>query len=103
MFLSMTCKFCELTAQKMTIILGNNDIQGNVYIVFFGDEEKLAKFWKDSKSKKFPYKIIDADLFFQLSGTNLPAVYFINKGTIEKKAGYRDLFDNDVTDFFGGK
>lgn len=102
-FFSPKCKFCKLSARKMSIISDKNNYESGIYYLFFGEEEQLDGFWEESKSKQFPYKIIPPDSFFKISGYNLPAILFIEDSLVVNKVSYRDLFDNDVIDFFDSK
>lgn len=102
-FFSMSCKFCKLAAQKIAIMMKNNQISPDVFYVFVGEEENLDQFWKVTKSPVMNYKILQPDTFFSLSGSSLPAIYYIDKGIVVKKVGYRNLFEPDFLEFFKEK
>ncbi|GAB4449085.1 MAG: hypothetical protein OHK0036_05550 [Bacteroidia bacterium] len=102
-FFSTTCKFCAFTAKKITLFQKNYNIQLPVYYVFWGDEKTLKIFWEKSESFQFPYQIVYPDVFFTLSGNQLPAVYFLENGIIKAKHGYRTMDDKDILQFIQSK
>ena len=99
-FFSMGCKFCQMAAHKISISVTKSKSDFPIYYVFYGNKENLKIFWKNSKSKKFPYKIINTGLFFSYSGNSLPSIMFIENEKIKKHVGYRALDDKMIYDFF---
>jgi hypothetical protein len=99
-FFSMHCKICKLSAQKISIIHKKLNSNFPVFYVFFGEEKDIDTFFKNSKSIKFPYKIVPIKDFFQLSDKQLPIIYFLEDGVIKNKVGYRNIFRKDIEEFF---
>ncbi|RME16915.1 MAG: hypothetical protein D6799_04435 [Bacteroidetes bacterium] len=102
-FFSTTCKFCAFSAKKITLFQKNYHINLPVYYVFWGDEASLKTFWEKSESFRFPYQLAQPDVFFALSGNQLPAIYFLENGIIQAKHGYRTLDDKDLLSFISKK
>lgn len=100
-FFSTTCKYCAYASKKITSVQTNYHIQLPVYYIFWGDENTLKIFWEKTKSYRFPYQFAKPDVFFSLSGNQLPAIYFLQDGKIMAKHGYRTLDDKDILDFIG--
>jgi uncharacterized membrane protein YphA (DoxX/SURF4 family) len=99
-FFSMTCKYCKLSAQKIAIMLKNNHINSEIFYAFVGEGKDIEQFWKEGKTPVMNYKILPPDTFFSLSGLSLPAIYYIDKGIVVKKVGYRNLFESEFVEFF---
>ena len=100
-FFSMKCKFCRLTASKVTTLSEKMDLENNIAYVFFGNPAGLPEFWEESHSQKFEYEFVPIEDFFKASGKNLPAVYFVEDGVVKEKYGYRTLEEKNVRAFFG--
>ncbi len=102
-FYSLACKYCKLSAKKMTAI--NNSMGKNLPIlyVFLGKEENLNAFWEETESEKFPYKFLTSKNFLSLSGPSLPSIFLVKDGNIIANYGYRDITDKEVRDLLSDK
>ena len=103
-FMSLTCKFCKLAAKKITII--NKNLDGNlpIFYVLGGSEKYLETFWEESNSEKFPYLLLQPSnenniIFFNLSGSVLPSIYFLEDGIVKKKVHFENLEQSIIEDF----
>lgn len=100
-FYSMKCKYCRMSAKKLSLI---DDRLGNVLDIkyfFYGHAENMAQFWEKSKSNKYEYFIIDPLSFFNISDPGLPTIFLIEDGKVVEKLGYRTLTDYSIVDFWG--
>ncbi len=98
-FYSTGCQFCKMANTKLSLFSERHNLPDNVFVFFFGQEESIQEFWEETNSKGFPYKILPPAEFFTLGGNRLPSIFFINNQKIEHHCLYRDLFEEDVTDF----
>jgi len=100
-FLSLRCKFCRYTAMKLAIISREQAKSIPLYFVFWdlSSNDALIDFHKRTKSEKVPYKLLPEEKFLSLSGSNLPAIFFLENGIIKKKTGFRDMNPIEVIDF----
>lgn len=98
-FFSMHCRFCKLSARKLTIIEKRLERNLPVSYIFFGNKEDMEQFWKESRSKKYPYKVINAELFFKLAGNKLPAIYLLEEGKVKNKFGFPELKEEKIRSF----
>jgi len=96
---SVGCKYCQLAARKITAIDGLLEKDVDILYFMLGSEDKMDMFWEKSKSKKFPYAIVSFIDFFNVSDNKLPTIFYINNGIIEKKVGFRTLFEDEVKEF----
>ncbi|GAB4303009.1 MAG: protein tlpB [Marinilabiliales bacterium] len=100
-FFSPTCKYCRLAAKKMNVIVKNNNLPLNVFAVFpEGSEEYLSDFFKETNSGNIPYSFLPVSDFFRIAGTSVPSIYFIKSDSVVLHTGYRNLFEEDVVNFF---
>ncbi|MBC8045887.1 MAG: DoxX family protein [Fimbriimonadaceae bacterium] len=99
-FFSLQCKYCQLTASKISVLAERYHLEDNVYYVFYGDEKYLESFWNGSHSKQFAYKIIPVQNFFRVSGPHLPAVYLFNNGKVIKKFSNDSFDETEISNFF---
>jgi hypothetical protein len=104
-FLSPQCKFCKYAALKLSIIHREQNEPFPLYIVFWDvpDKKALGKFHSLSKSDKIPYKLLPERTFLTLSGSSLPAIFFLEDGIIKKKTGFRTMKPEEIIEFLGLK
>ncbi len=98
-FFSMGCKFCKLTARKLSVIDDQFDADLPIYFFFFGEESRLEKFMIDSRSNPYPHGFLPTQSFFNYSGNKLPAVFLLENGKIHYKLGFRELDGNQIIEF----
>lgn len=89
-FMSLTCPHCRIAAKKFRLIKKNNP-ELPIYFVLNGDKEKLKPFMEDTKADNIPYSFALGKAFVQLSGTNLPRIYYLNNSIVVKKVDYFEL------------
>lgn len=100
-FFSTSCRFCRYSAKKLSLIQKNFRDTLPIYYVLWGTEDSMQEFWEETQSYKFPYQLVEADIFFPLSGNQLPAIYFLENGIVAKKLTYRGLNEQEVIQFLG--
>lgn len=98
-FLSTSCPFCRLAAQKTGIMNQKIMISEDVLFVFTGKEDQVASFLTETESTAFNAVFLPPDQFFPLSGKHLPSIYFLENGKIVKNFGYRGIFQKDFESF----
>ncbi len=99
-FLSTSCKYCLLAAQKISVIANRTRTHEHIVFVFAGGEDKLESFWEKSHSLRFNYTVIEAAEAGKITHGRLPLVLFTDKGIIISKSTYRGLSENLFNDFF---
>lgn len=99
-FLSTSCKYCLLAAQKISVIANRTRTHEHIVFVFAGGEDKLESFWEKSHSLRFNYTVIEAAEAGKITHGHLPLVLFTDKGIIISKSTYRGLSENLFNDFF---
>lgn len=98
---SVTCPYCELAANKISVMANKYGFENNIIYLFTGDINKLETFWEASNSDKFTYTFLDQKDFFQIAGPGVPTIYLLENGIIKVQYNYRSLNENEIYDFFG--
>lgn len=102
-FFSPSCLFCRLTARKIRVILNESPVPFPVYFLFAGNpdaREKLASFYSETMTESIPTAIIEKEKFFDVSGQNLPVVFYMNGDSIEDRDNFRTLSEDRIMQFF---
>ncbi len=99
-FFSPDCQYCKLSSKKISVIAKKFDAEENVKYIFLGDEKKVEAFWEETESTKFQYKVIPVKEFFEISGSQLPAIYLFDNGEVKAKFGYRTIDEKEINEFF---
>lgn len=97
-FMSLTCPHCRIAAKKIKIIHERNP-ELSFYFVLNGTEEKLKPFFSDTHTEDIPYCILNGRPFVYLAGTNMPAIYLVNNGTVEHDVDYISLDQTELEEW----
>jgi hypothetical protein len=85
LFLSMTCPHCKIAARKFSIIYKQNPALP-IQMILNGDTTEINSFYKETKSENLPYNyFLGGKKFFKLVGPQVPMVFWMNDGIVEKK------------------
>lgn len=100
-FYGTGCRFCKLSSKKLTVIAEKISEKESAFsIVFWGDEERIEKFFTTTNSTRFAYETMDANQFLQITDGQMPLILLLENGIVKKKYGYRDLNEEEILDFF---
>lgn len=89
-FLSLTCRHCRIAARKFRIIKKNNPSL-SIYFVLNGDKKDYPDFISDTRADNIPSSYCLGKTFVQLASTQLPRIYYLDKGWVVKKVDYFEL------------
>lgn len=101
-FMSLSCPHCRIAAKKFHLINKNNP-QLPIYFILNGDKEKLAEFYKDTKTENIPASFALGKTFVNLAGTHLPQMYYLDNSIVVKKLDYFELNQYHIEDWLAGK
>jgi thiol-disulfide isomerase/thioredoxin len=101
-FLSLKCPHCRIAAKKFHLIQKNNP-EIPLYFVLNGDKKDLKAFYDDTKTNDIPATFALGKSFVNLSGTNLPKIYYIDNSIVIKKVDYYELNQYQIEDWLKGK
>ena len=54
---------------------------------------------KSANTENIPSQIVSTEVFFKLSGSDLPSIYFLNDGLVIKKLGFLNFSQEEVEEF----
>ncbi len=94
-FMSLTCPHCKMAAYKMHLMYEDNP-NLPFYFVLNGDSTSLAPFWERTQAEDIPHSMLSGRDFVELSGLSLPAIYWVNDGTVEATATYINLDQKEI-------
>ncbi|MFO0356093.1 MAG: MauE/DoxX family redox-associated membrane protein [Sphingobacteriaceae bacterium] len=101
-FLSLKCPHCRIAAKKFHLIHKNNP-EIPLYFVLNGDKKDLKAFYDDTRTNDIPATFALGKSFVNLSGTNLPKIYYIDNSIVIKKVDYYELNQYQIEDWLKGK
>ena len=101
-FFSTGCHFCQLAAQKLSIM---QQLYGfppeNITYVFMGSEEGIRKFYELSESAEYR-NVLYGDVVKLLKVINgyFPTIVFLDRGTVVHEYGLRNMKEEEIKAFF---
>lgn len=93
-FMSVTCQYCLMAAQKIAILRSKEDFSNGELTVVFGQgniERDPTEFLEESGLDYERYLFLDASPFLRITGGTMPLTIVLNEGKIMAKYGYRDI------------
>ena len=100
---SASCEFCKRSAQKLHLILKNNNVsEDRVKAIFWSgfSDSTIYHFFYDKNISIPEYTTFRVDTFLNITNGYMPIILFSDNGEIIHKANYITLKDKDVIDFF---
>lgn len=94
-FLSLKCHYCVLAARKLSVVKYQYP-DTPIFMVLNGKENLLPDFHKKTDTKDIPYIFLKKDYFAPLAGVNLPIIYYLNNGVVEKTISYNEVESDDI-------
>lgn len=99
-FFGLGCRYCELAAKKLNLIQQNNpDVQMNFIGVFWGREEKLELFEKETELTYFDILFIDPGKFLEITNGSMPLIIIYRNGNVLSSLNYRDIQEKTLLNF----
>jgi len=77
-FLALFCEHCKYAAQKLSV-LNKKPQAPEIYLILYGEEEKLSDFLNETKAN-FPYVLFNNPDFFTLTGGVFPSIFYLKDG-----------------------
>jgi thiol-disulfide isomerase/thioredoxin len=93
-FMSTTCEFCKMAAQKIAILRSKGDFNnGELTVVFVQGniEHDPSVFLEDAELDYKQYLFLDASPFIRITEGTMPLTLVLNDGNIVAKYSYRDI------------
>ena len=102
--LSTGCDYCQMTAQKLSLMQRFNKFpEDKVFFIFMGTEEGVERFFEDKLTTQYNHIYYDEDedvisLVKTTSGA-FPVVVLLQDGKVMGEYGFRNLREQEVRDF----
>lgn len=101
-FYSTGCQFCQLSAQKLSLMQQRYGFPAeNITYVFMGTEEGIVKFYEKSESACYRNVIYpDVIKLLKIVDGDFPVVVFMENGKVVHEYGSRNMREEEIKDFF---
>jgi hypothetical protein len=100
-FYTTKCEYCILTANKISLIQQNNNINTTcIFNIFWGEEADLPNFYMKSGASHYNYDFINVIDFLKITNGVMPIVLLMEDGNIIKQYDYRNIDENYIVEFF---
>ena len=93
-FMSTTCEFCKMAAQKIAILRSKGDFSNGELTVVFAKgnvESDPLVFLEDAELDYEQYLFLDVSPFIRITEGTMPLTLVLNEGKIVAKYSYRDI------------
>lgn len=98
-FFSKKCKYCQLSAKKVSVISQKAKNQGDILYVFWDNNHNPKMFFEETKTTPFHSVEMDVLSFIKLTNGEMPLIFLYNKGVIENTFRYSDIDENKILNF----
>jgi hypothetical protein len=99
-FFSPSCRYCQLSARKITILSKANSIpDGRILFIFRNNSGNLDDFFRTSESSRFQVRLIDTKSFFRITGGVTPLILLVAGSDVHASYGFRNLNEGEVATF----
>ncbi len=104
-FFGTGCRFCKLTAKKISIFQERNDIPSDkIFYAFWGTEKTIVKFLSETYTQPdVPYYILSTKDFMDITGGSMPLIVCLDNNRTVKIFKYRNMDEKWITDFLQGE
>lgn len=98
-FLSTSCKMCEMAAKKLSLFELDPDVNQHVSVVYWGTDSTVALFENETGLSPVRSKNLEAEEFLTYSGKSLPSIIFLDKKRGVKQRGFRNFDEDEIVLF----
>ncbi len=100
-FLGTSCRFCQLTAEKLAVVRQRHHISANSFLyVYWGNNESVTKFRQEHKAQDVPFTTLDTRTFMDITHGSLPVIVCWEDNKIIKTFKYRDMDEEWISSFW---
>ena len=100
-FYSMGCKFCKMSAERLSVLMRNEALDTNlVHVVFWESKSrKAADFYEETHSFHYPYIEMETKPYLDITKGRMPLLLLIENGVVIDKMNYRTMDEKTISDF----
>ena len=100
-FFSTGCEYCQMAAQKLSLM---QQFYGfppeNIFFVFMGTEKGVAEFYEKSESVAYSYLLYDDVVkLLKINNGNFPTIVFMDNGEVVHEYGFRNMREEEIKAF----
>lgn len=100
-FFSTGCEYCQIAAQKLSLM---QQFYGfppeNIFFVFMGTEKGVAEFYEKSESVTYSYLLYDDVVkLLKINNGNFPTIVFMDNGEVVHEYGFRNMREEEIKAF----
>ena len=100
-FFSTSCEYCQMAAQKLSLM---QQFYGfppeNIFFVFMGTEKGVAEFYEKSESVAYGYLLYDDVVkLLKINNGNFPTIVFLDNGKVVHEYGFRNMREEEIKAF----
>ena len=100
-FFSTSCEYCQMAAQKLSLM---QQFYGfppeNIFFVFMGTEKGVAEFYEKSESVAYGYLLYDDVVkLLKINNGNFPTIVFMDNGEVIHEYGFRNMREEEIKAF----
>lgn len=100
-FLSTSCEYCQMAAQKLSLMQQFYGFpKENITYLFMGNEEDIAKFYEESGSAQYRDLLYpDVARLLKAVNGNFPVIVFLEDGEVVHEYGFRNMNEAEIQAF----
>ena len=101
-FFSTGCEYCQMAAQKLSLMQQFYDFPAeNITYVFMGNEEGVVEFFGQMESPAYRHVLYkDVVRLLKAINGNFPAIVFLDNGEMVHEYGFRNMREEEIKAFF---
>lgn len=99
-FYSTGCKYCKMSATRISVIVDKNQInKGKVHQVFWGEETDPTEFYEKTHSMPFDYVGMETKKYLDITKGRMPLILLIEDGKVVDEMTYRTIDAGKIITF----
>ena len=101
-FFSTSCEYCQLAAQKLSLMQQYYGFPtDNITFVFLGSEDGIARFYVESASTHYGSVLYpDVVRLLKVINGNFPVIVLLDNGEVVHEYGFRNMQEDEIKAFF---
>lgn len=94
------CKYCKMSAKKMTQILEKNEIDANkIHMLIWGDTAHIQQFREETECERYPWHVIHPYAAIDIVYGKFPTFILMQDGQIVKGFDYRGINEKELVEY----
>ncbi len=98
-FLSSKCKYCKLTAKRISVISEKTNNTDDILYVFWKKDNDTIDFFNETKTRRFNFLTINVIEFLKITNGTMPLTIIYNNRKVENAFRYKDFNESQTIKF----